>query len=320
MSYNPATDFVGLWRAIVGGVEKAEMPGLDFVVAALGRAGIVNVVFSSAPPTVNQASTAWFQTATPSYAAEGVLYLWDGTLLTYVPATPALFAVYLTAITGQQKIWAVTGAPAPGLGSNGDWAFRTDEPGGIYGPKAGGVWPPNPIPGTSNSQISAMLDYLGSTPGSILYRGPAGWLTLPPGTDGYVLQTHGASPPTWALATGPTGPTGPQGVKGDKGDKGDPGVAGPTGPTGPGGPQGPQGPTGAGVQGPQGPGGPQGPQGPQGIQGPTGGIVTTVGAVGTYNFSGGPGNWVRVDQFLVGMIDQGQGPQPVYISLYLRVS
>lgn len=89
MPYNPSNDFVGLWRAVSGGVEKAQMPGLDFLVAALGRAGILRVVTSATPPVTNQNSTAWFQPANPSFSAEGILFLWNGS--TYVPATPELF-------------------------------------------------------------------------------------------------------------------------------------------------------------------------------------------------------------------------------------
>jgi hypothetical protein len=89
MAYSPNTDFVGLWRANAGGVNKGEMPGLDFVVAALNRAGILRVVTAGAPPTVNQSTTAWFQPANPTFSAEGILYLWNGT--SYVPATPELF-------------------------------------------------------------------------------------------------------------------------------------------------------------------------------------------------------------------------------------
>lgn len=91
MPYNPASDFVGLWRAVSGGVEKAEMPGLDFLVAALGRAGILRVVTSQTAPAVNQTTTAWFRPASPSFSTEGVLYLWDANANTYAPATPELF-------------------------------------------------------------------------------------------------------------------------------------------------------------------------------------------------------------------------------------
>lgn len=55
--------------------------------------------------------------------------------------------------------------------------------------------PANP----TNNLISAVLDYLlGSTRGSIAFRGAAGWTSLPPGTAGSVLTTHGAgADPTW---------------------------------------------------------------------------------------------------------------------------
>jgi hypothetical protein len=198
-----------------------------------------------------------------------------------------------------------------------------DEPGGIYGPKVGGHWPSTPLPGTSNADISKALDFLGTTQGGVLYRGATGWTVLPPGTAGYVLQTHGpGTDPTWALATGPTGA---QGVKGDKGDKGDPGIQGPQGIQGiqgPGG-TGPQGPIGPqGIQGLKGNTGNTGAQGPQGIQGPAGGVVTTVGAVGTYrivNFPGPPwyaGTWIEVDRFT---INPGFG-DPIYYYFILRVA
>ncbi len=202
MAYNYLTDFVGLWRATTGGVEKGEMPGLDFVVAALGRAGILNLVISGSPPVVNQDTTAWFKPSVspPDYAAEGVLYLWDGTQ--YVPATPDLFFQFLvnsTTIGTFLTIYAVTGVPSNSIGVNGDYALRIDAPGGIYGPKAGGSWPIEPLPGTSYSQISAFLDFLGSTQGEVVFRGASGWAVLAPGTVGEVLTTGGAGAnPSWA--------------------------------------------------------------------------------------------------------------------------
>lgn len=205
MVYDPSTDFVGLWRAILGGVEKAEMPGLDFWVAAMGRAGLIRVVFSEVAPTVNQSTTAWFKTAHPSYAAEGALYLWDQRLGTYVPATPELFLIYIMAFTNDDllAIWAVMGAPTDDIGKDGDYAIRLDEPGGIYGPKAGGHWPTQPLPGTSYSQISKFLDWLGTTQGEIVYRGSTGWTVLQPGTSiSQILHSGGPSGnPFWAAIT-----------------------------------------------------------------------------------------------------------------------
>ena len=91
MPYNPTTDLVGLWRTAPGGVTKAELPGLDFVVQAMSRAGLMRTVTSATAPTANQSTTAWFRPASPSYGSEGALFLWDPTLSMYVPATPELF-------------------------------------------------------------------------------------------------------------------------------------------------------------------------------------------------------------------------------------
>lgn len=201
MPYNPSTDFVGLWRIITGGVEKGEIPGLDFVVSALGRAGILNLVVSGTAPTANQATTAWFEPANPSYTAEGALYLWDADQSTYVAATPALFWRFLVASLGGSgaSIWTGAGAPGNTLGVNGDLYIRTDEPGGIYGPKANGAWPANPIVATSWGDLSNGLDYaFGDTRGSVLYRGANGWASLPPGGNGYLLASSGAGgDPSW---------------------------------------------------------------------------------------------------------------------------
>jgi hypothetical protein len=97
MTYQPGTDFVGVWRAQTGGAKKGEMPGLDFLVAALQRSGVLNVSISGTQPTSNQATTAWFKPATPSYSAEGVLYFWDALSTSYLPATRKLFYAYLSA-------------------------------------------------------------------------------------------------------------------------------------------------------------------------------------------------------------------------------
>ncbi len=204
MAYNYLTDFVGLWRAVPSGVEKGEMPGLDFVVAALGRAGILNLVISGSPPVVNQDTTAWFKPSAspPDYAAEGVLYLWNGSA--YVPATPALFYTFLTASIGTiVAIWFVTGVPSNAIGKDGDIAFRIDAPGGTYGPKAAGAWPADPLPGTSYSQISDFLDFLGTAQGDVVFRGASGWEVLAPGTAGEVLATGGAAAdPAWTSLSG----------------------------------------------------------------------------------------------------------------------
>ena len=201
MVYDPSTDFIGLWRNIVGGAEKAEMPGLDWWVAAMGRAGLIKVVFSTTAPTTNQQTTAWFKTAVPSYSAEGVLYLWDKDLGTYVPATPDLFFEYLTFITNVSilSIWPVVGVPPDSLGKDGDFALRLDDPGGIYGPKTSGHWPTEPLPATSYTQVNKFLDQLGASPGDTLFRGTTTWDTLSGGPAGFIYHSSGpAGAPYWA--------------------------------------------------------------------------------------------------------------------------
>ena len=95
MGYTPATDFLALLRNTGGGVRTEQMPGLDWVVAALARAGLINLVVSATAPTTNQATTAWFQPASPSWSAEGILWLWNSATLAYQVAIPALWMNFL---------------------------------------------------------------------------------------------------------------------------------------------------------------------------------------------------------------------------------
>jgi len=96
MSYAPTTDFVSLLRLVSsGGVRVERMPGLDFVVIALARAGFFDLSVSDTAPTTSQTTTAWFRPAKPSWAAEGVLYLWDADSLSYQPATTMLWSELL---------------------------------------------------------------------------------------------------------------------------------------------------------------------------------------------------------------------------------
>lgn len=198
MSYNPATDFVALWRVLAGAASKLEMPGLDYVVAALSRAGLITLSVSATAPVVSQSTTAWLQAAVPSNSAEGVMRLWDPVAATYVAATPALFFKMLETAAGQNGVswFTVTGGPPSNIvGNNGDFAIRTDEPGGIYGPKASGVWPANPIPGTTDLIGSAQFDAtFGTAEGQLIYRGPAVWQGLAVGAANTLLVSSGALP------------------------------------------------------------------------------------------------------------------------------
>jgi len=97
MSYAPNTDFMALVRNTAGGERVLSMPGLDFTVAALARAGFINLSVGQTAPIADQATTAWFKPAVPSWAAEGVLYLWNVGLATYQPATPSLWKALIAA-------------------------------------------------------------------------------------------------------------------------------------------------------------------------------------------------------------------------------
>jgi hypothetical protein len=96
MSYTPTTDFIALARAVTGGVQKGEIPGLDLIVNILSRSGLFYITISATEPVANQAKTMWFVPATPSYSSEGTLKLWNGAA--YVTATPELFNDYLAAV------------------------------------------------------------------------------------------------------------------------------------------------------------------------------------------------------------------------------
>lgn len=196
MTYNPATDFLALWRNIAGAVSKVEMPGLDYVVAALARAGLITLSVSATAPTVSQQTTAWLHTAVPSNSAEGVLNLWNGAA--YVPATPALFLDLLQASAGQNGTswWTSTGGPPLNtVGNNGDFAVRLDEPNGIFGPKAAGAWPAQPIPGTADVITSTSLDNtFGTAEGALVFRGATEWEALPIGVDLQVMTSEGGVP------------------------------------------------------------------------------------------------------------------------------
>lgn len=205
MTYNPATDFLAVWRNIAGTVTKLEMPGLDYVVAALARAGIITLSVSATAPVVSQPTTAWLQAAAPSYSAEGVLHLWDPIATAYALATPALFFEMLQAGTGQNGVswWTSTGGPPLNtVGNNGDFAIRLDEPNGVYGPKAAGAWPVTPIPGTADVLTSTALDNtFGAVQGELIYRGALVWQSLPIGASNTLLASSGAAPEWETMST-----------------------------------------------------------------------------------------------------------------------
>lgn len=91
MTYNPVTDFVSLSRLLGSENEFARVPGLDFVLSALQRAGMFNWYVGQTAPTANQPTTVWLKPALPSWTAEGAVFLWDVSLGTYAPASPQLW-------------------------------------------------------------------------------------------------------------------------------------------------------------------------------------------------------------------------------------
>lgn len=110
MSFSPATDFLALLRQTGGGVRTVRTPGLDYVVAALARAGVIALSVSATAPIANQAATAWFKPAIPSWAAEGTLFLWNVVTAQYEVATPALWGALLIAAATQGITQDVTAA------------------------------------------------------------------------------------------------------------------------------------------------------------------------------------------------------------------
>lgn len=110
MAYNPVTDFLALLRQTSGGMRTERVPGLDYVLAAMARAGFFQLSVGQTAPTSNQASTVWLQPALQSWTTEGTVFLWNPGTLVYEPATPALWAALLAA----QSVRVVQDVSAPG--------------------------------------------------------------------------------------------------------------------------------------------------------------------------------------------------------------
>lgn len=96
MSYTPTTDFLALLRSTGGGLRTERMPGLDYVLEALQRAGLIQLSVGQTAPVSNQASTVWLKPASPSWSAECTVYLWNPLTSAYQVATPALWSLLLS--------------------------------------------------------------------------------------------------------------------------------------------------------------------------------------------------------------------------------
>lgn len=109
MSYAPTTDFLALLRDLGSGMRTERMPGLDFVISALARAGFVTLSVSATAPVANQSTTAWFLPASPSWTGEGALYLWNAGAAAYQLATPALWQAYFLPLTSGYAFQSIAG-------------------------------------------------------------------------------------------------------------------------------------------------------------------------------------------------------------------
>lgn len=119
MSYAPAGDFIALLRQTPGGVRTVRMPGLDYVIVALARAGFITLWVGQTQPLVNQVTTVWFKPAAPSTATEGILFIWNTVTGQYEPAIPALWYSLIAPKTPASTILQdVAGAGPTNIQSN----------------------------------------------------------------------------------------------------------------------------------------------------------------------------------------------------------
>lgn len=128
MSYAPTTDFLALLRRTESGIALSRMPGLDFVAAAMARAGLFRLWVGQSAPLTNQASTVWLRPATPSWTAEGVVFLYDSNTKNFAPATPALWTSLLLSTQSSYVFQSVGLAAAVIDNSTTLIAVRRDAP------------------------------------------------------------------------------------------------------------------------------------------------------------------------------------------------
>jgi hypothetical protein len=105
VAYAPTTDFLALLRTLPDGTARlASIPGLDWAVAVLARAGAISVwVHPDSGPTKNASKTVWLKASSTSWATEGTVYLWDFVSQSYQPATPALWSALFVAVASTVK-------------------------------------------------------------------------------------------------------------------------------------------------------------------------------------------------------------------------
>lgn len=117
MAYSPTTDFLALLRQTSGGVRSERIPGLDYMLAALARAGLFTLSVGQTAPIVNQSTTVWLQPSLPSWVAEGSVFLWDAPTATYLAATPSLWEALLSASSTAGYVFQSAAVAVNSIGS-----------------------------------------------------------------------------------------------------------------------------------------------------------------------------------------------------------
>lgn len=112
MAYNSLTDFMALIRSVGSSAELERMPGLDYVMAALARAGLFELYVGQTPPTTNQVNTVWLRPSLPSWVAEGTVFLWNSGAAAYQVATPTLWNALLAPATVDYSFQSAKAASA----------------------------------------------------------------------------------------------------------------------------------------------------------------------------------------------------------------
>lgn len=107
----------------------------------------------------------------------------------------ALFAALISTSAWSQPV----PGPTPGGGGSGSVngpASAVDSDIAVYDGTTGKLL-------KDGGTLSTLLDGIGSTRGSVIYRGVSGWTVLTPGTNGFFLKSNGAgADPTYAAAPG----------------------------------------------------------------------------------------------------------------------
>lgn len=183
MAYNSVTDFLALLRTTSGGQRMARVPGLDYIIAAMARAGMFVLSTAATAPTTNQAGTVWLQPFPQgSYLAESSVFLWNAIESAFEPATPQLWA----ALFSQQVVQTViAGSPVAVLENAGIVKVNQTVSGAITlvlpdsGVKVGGVL------------ISDYKGVSGANPITVTMA--SGTDRMPGGLTSWTIQGDGAS-------------------------------------------------------------------------------------------------------------------------------